>query len=95
MKEHNTDYLSDASLKWHPRIGIHAANVAPEFGVAETKAFINILMENNLSKLSEKFITLSYESKKWEKWILPNYLSSANESPNRINREKYKFLLSF
>ena len=38
-KEHNTDYLSDEALQWHPRFGIHAANVAPEFGVAETKAY--------------------------------------------------------
>jgi tagatose-1,6-bisphosphate aldolase non-catalytic subunit AgaZ/GatZ len=43
MKEHNTDYLSTDSLKWQPRLGIHAANIAPEFGVAETKAFVNIL----------------------------------------------------
>ena len=33
MKEHNTDYHSDEALQWHPRLGIHAANVAPEFGV--------------------------------------------------------------
>ncbi len=24
MKEHNTDYLSDEGLQWHPRLGIHA-----------------------------------------------------------------------
>lgn len=30
MKEHNTDYVSDEALQWHPRLGIHAANVAPE-----------------------------------------------------------------
>ena len=34
MKEHNTDYLSTDSLKWQSRLGILAANVAPEFGVA-------------------------------------------------------------
>ncbi|MEE3227837.1 MAG: class II D-tagatose-bisphosphate aldolase, non-catalytic subunit, partial [Chloroflexota bacterium] len=33
LKQHNTDYLSDEALKWHPRLGIHSANVAPEFGV--------------------------------------------------------------
>ena len=36
MKEHNTDYLSNHSLSLHPKLGIHAANVAPEFGVVET-----------------------------------------------------------
>ena len=34
-------------MQWHPRLGIHAANVAPEFGVAETRALINILEKNN------------------------------------------------
>ena len=43
MKEHNTDYLSDEALKWHPRLGIHAANVAPEFSVVETQALVSIL----------------------------------------------------
>lgn len=72
MKEHNTDYLSDTALSWHPRLGIHAANVAPEFGVAETKAFLKILEDNNLETIATKFIDLSYKSKKWSKWILPN-----------------------
>lgn len=71
MKEHNTDYLSDIALSWHPRLGIHAANVAPEFGVAETKALLKIMEDNNLVSLSERFLHLSYESKKWDKWMLP------------------------
>ena len=76
LKEHNTDYLSDDALKWHPRLGIHAANVAPEFGVAETKSLIKTLQKNNLQKILEKFLELSYNSKKWEKWMLPNTISS-------------------
>ena len=26
MKEHNADYLTNDSLSWHPKLGIHAAN---------------------------------------------------------------------
>ena len=70
MKEHNTDYLSDEALQWHPRLGIHAANVAPEFGVSETKAFVNILENNKLAPLADRFLQLSFESRKWEKWML-------------------------
>ena len=36
MKEHNADYLSDEALQWHPRLGIHAANVAPELAYRES-----------------------------------------------------------
>ncbi len=72
MKEHNADYLSDEILSWHPRLGIHAANVAPEFGVVETKAFLEILENNNLNEIAEEFLQLSFESEKWKKWLIPN-----------------------
>ena len=37
MKAHNTDYINNNSIKSHPKLGIHAVNVAPEFGVIESK----------------------------------------------------------
>lgn len=70
MKEHNTDYLSDEALQWHPRLGIHAANVAPEFGVAETKSLVAVLEGNGLNHLAERFLQLSYDSRKWKKWMI-------------------------
>jgi len=79
MKTHNTDYLSTESLNWYPKLGIHSANVAPEFGVAESQAFLNILNEHCLYDLSEQFIDLAYNSKKWEKWILPNTKAGKRE----------------
>ena len=39
MKEHNADYLSNDSLKWHPKLQYHAVNVAPEFGVTEKNSY--------------------------------------------------------
>lgn len=71
MKEHNTDYLSNEALSWHPKVGIHAANVAPEFGVEETRAFLNLLESNNQKNLAERFLKLAYDSNKWNKWMLP------------------------
>lgn len=76
MKEHNADYLSTNSLKWHPRLGIHAANVAPEFGVCESKKLVEIFKDNNLKKELNAFIDISYSSKKWEKWIIDKNLIS-------------------
>ena len=70
MKAHNTDYVSNESLQWHPRMGIHAINVAPEFGVEETKELVKTLSENGLHKILEKFLEISYNSKKWKKWML-------------------------
>lgn len=72
IKEHNVDYLTDEALQWHPRLGIHAANVAPEFGVAETRALVGALEENDMKVLSERFLQLAFDSGKWKKWMLPN-----------------------
>tara|TARA_B100001059_G_C17835419_1_gene587732 strand:+ start:1327 stop:2490 length:1164 start_codon:yes stop_codon:yes gene_type:complete len=76
MKEHNTDYLSSESLKWQPRLGIHAANIAPEYGVAETRALIKILKESNQTDLLNQFLELSYNSMKWKKWMLKDTKAS-------------------
>lgn len=71
LKEHNTDYLSDKLLKLHTTIGIDASNVAPEFGVTETKSFLELLQKYDLSQEIDEFVELAYNSKKWKKWILP------------------------
>ena len=72
MKEHNADYLSNHSLSLHPRLGIHATNVAPEFGVGETKGLIDVLKKYKLSKYLDEFYEISYKSKKWKKWLVPD-----------------------
>ena len=89
LKQHNTDYLSDEALAWHPKLGIHSANVAPEFGVAETLAFIEILKKHKLNDLIEKFVNLSYESKKWRKWMLPE--TKAGEMEKAVIAGHYVF----
>jgi hypothetical protein len=70
IKQHNTDYLSDESLRVHPLIGIHAANIAPEFGVAETDALIQILKQLGLDNELQSFIDLAVNSGKWFKWAI-------------------------
>jgi hypothetical protein len=79
MKEHNTDYISNEALQWHPRLGIHAANVAPEFGVAETCALIKVLEDNGLKAHADRFIELAYQSNKWDKWMLKDTRADARE----------------
>lgn len=89
MKEHNADYLSDESLQWHPRLGIHSANVAPELGVAETRALLETLESGGLGTLAEKFLDLSYSSRKWEKWMLPG--SKATDREKAVIAGHYVF----
>lgn len=79
MKVHNSDYLSDEALQWYPRLGIHSANVAPEFGVAETCALIEVLETKGMGDLAERFLQMSYESRKWRKWMLPDSRATDRE----------------
>lgn len=71
LKEHNTDYLPDASLSFHPQIGIHAANVAPEFGVTESTALLSLMAKLGLHKQRDEFIAIAVNSHKWDKWLMP------------------------
>jgi len=72
LKEHNADYLSTTALKWHRRFGIHAANVAPEFGVAETKALLQVAQENQMKSFIDEFSNIVLAGQKWEKWLVVN-----------------------
>lgn len=79
MKAHNCDYLSNSALSYHPRLGVHAINIAPEFGVIESKSIFNQLKKNNLNFLLNEFINLSYDSKKWIKWMKTNSKATKND----------------
>ncbi len=89
LKQHNTDFLSDRSLKRHPSLGIHAANVAPEFGIAETRALLSLMEHQKLVRVSEKFLEIAYESFRWEKWMLPD--SKSNDRDRAIIAGHYVF----
>jgi tagatose-1,6-bisphosphate aldolase non-catalytic subunit AgaZ/GatZ len=71
LKQHNTDYLSTDSLRWHPKLGIHSANVAPEFGVAETRALFEAFRIAKREDLAQRFVSIAVASGKWKKWLLP------------------------
>ncbi|PIU62506.1 MAG: sugar-phosphate kinase [Armatimonadetes bacterium CG07_land_8_20_14_0_80_40_9] len=78
FKEHNTDYLPKDILKEHPELGITAANVAPEFGVAETEACLKLAKKEekiNTPAISKSnFIPLIQRAvlkeERWRKWLL-------------------------
>jgi D-tagatose-1,6-bisphosphate aldolase subunit GatZ/KbaZ len=83
FKEHNTDYLSAASCRLHPELGITGANVAPEFGLAETDALLQLcqleeklpregwLAEGQDSGFRELLLRKSFEQTPWLKWVTP------------------------
>jgi len=71
VKVHNADYLPVNSISWHSKERVDSVNVAPEFGVAESKAFLATVDNLGRQDLEDRFIKLVLESGKWKKWMLP------------------------
>jgi len=89
LKEHNADYLSDKALRWHRRFGIHAANVAPEFGYIETQTLINLANKTSSVDLVKIMVDKVNELGKWKKWMLEN--SDSNEFEKMLIAGHYHF----
>jgi len=65
-KEHNGDYLTDAEIKFRFDKGLNAINIAPEFGVIETKVLIDNIKNN---RDFEKIYDICLNGEKWKKWV--------------------------
>lgn len=62
-KEHNGDYIPASLIKEKMNLGLDSINIAPEFGLIETQAYL----DNGID--IEKFWNICYKSKRWEKWV--------------------------
>lgn len=69
LKAHNADYLPKYAIRELMHSGVDAINVAPEFGVNETIAFLALLDEFQLGGLRDEFLGLAYNSGAWQKWF--------------------------
>jgi hypothetical protein len=56
--------------------GVDAVNVAPEFGVVETRSFIRLLAELRLRGCRDEFLRLAYDSGACRKWVKPDSVAS-------------------
>ena len=68
LKVHNLDYVSDDLLTWLPKLGVHSANVAPEFGVVQSKTVLDSLARFSMDEYRESLIEIAVCSGKWKKW---------------------------
>jgi len=81
FKEHNADYIAKYQLYLRRKAGIHAINVAPEFGVIESKCFLDQCCEESKTDLIKEFMNLSIKSKKWKKWVInEKYVNNFDKS---------------
>jgi hypothetical protein len=69
LKAHNADYLPEPALRGLIAYGADAINVAPEFGVIETREFLALLDRLGLTRERDRFLELAHESGAWRKWV--------------------------
>src|SRR5207248_1640171 len=69
LKAHNCDYLDAGSWQLLARSRVGAANVAPEYGVAQTRSFLELLRARGLHGPRIRFLELAYRSERWQKWL--------------------------
>ncbi len=86
VKEHNGDYLRDSILLEHPYIGVTAMNVAPEFGVVETRAYLAMaeverenIPQERCSRLAEVMAEHAVKSQRWRKWVIGDTVGATVE----------------
>ena len=80
LKEHNGDYLPDDILLMHPALGVGSCNVAPEYGVMETRAYLELArLEQKLKEIGVLAETgnaaavlsrAAIETGRWRKWMV-------------------------
>jgi len=89
IKEHNGDYLSDGSMATRTKWEIGGVNIAPEFGVLETRTLLSLCSEFGLLGVRDAMVELFYASRKWEKWLAQS--SEATDLDKAVIAGHYSF----
>ncbi len=69
-KEHNGDYIPSALIREKLEAGLDSINIAPELGLTETDTYLDAIHD---TQLREEFWKICYESKRWTKWVHPDF----------------------
>lgn len=89
LKAHNVDYLGEEALRALVDGGVDAVNVAPELGVAETRALLRLLTAMRLTRQRDAFLELAYDCEAWRKWLAPQ--SAADDLHRCVMAGHYVF----
>lgn len=80
-KEHNGDYLTDEEIKIRFDNGLDAINIAPEFGVIETKVLLDHIKNQ---RDFEKIYNICLSGNKWRKWVNLDYFNPSEQKKELI-----------
>ena len=68
-KEHNGDYIDSKVIQEKFGLGLDSINIAPEFGFIQT----NTILAKLDDEMFETFWKICFDSKKWVKWVNPEF----------------------
>lgn len=89
LKLHNSDYISREVIDHYLRLGVTCMNVAPEFGVVESRALTQLLQQHDLMDMLQVFEAISLASRRWQRWLLPD--SQADDMEKSLMAGHYVF----
>lgn len=67
LKEHNADYLTPVEILLRKHAGVHAMNIAPQLGVAQTKLLRSLAAVCAVNEW-QAFVQVVLASGRWKKW---------------------------
>jgi hypothetical protein len=70
-KEHNGDWISMDVIGKKESLGLKCINIAPEFGMIESKCILSAFKAN--PEHYEKMYSLCFNSGKWKKWVSSDF----------------------
>ena len=68
-KEHNGDYLSKEDILIRFDNDLNSLNIGPEIAQIETSVYLDIMTNSEM----DEFYQICLDSKKWEKWVTPDF----------------------
>jgi hypothetical protein len=72
-KEHKGDYIGEDLIRSKFEKGLDCINIAPEFGKIETGVILDRILSEGREDLLDSFFNICLSSKKWEKWVSPDF----------------------
>lgn len=73
IKAHNCDYLDKDAWDLISSSGIAGVNIAPEYGVTETHALLQIMQRYGERRLLDDFLRIAHQSGKWRRWMTEDH----------------------
>lgn len=87
--QHNVDYVRDEIFVELNAAGVKIANVAPEYGLVETKAMLDYMDMFGLDIEKKQFISIVANSNKWVKWF--SHVGNASDLDKCLVSGHYHF----